>query len=149
MFTKIKEKFKRFTFLIPLIIGLVVVYLLVKNVTTNEKNIKDFEILCFCIAGAAVLNAYHYWRISYSKEYQKKIAEIRKLEKGKKWYERRKYALIYPRMNGLMFFSFGFSAFIFSRFIGDGISSDNWNSTTLFWAFCWALFSFILYKLLK
>jgi Na+/melibiose symporter-like transporter len=145
MLKKFKEKFRKFIFLVPLAIGLLVIYF----IKINEEVFKDFNTLYASIMLLAIILSQHHWRLAYSKKYQKKMSELRESERGKKWHQKNRYLSLSGQMSSIMIFLFGFSLFSFSFFLKDGISHNHWDCTVLFWAFICLLISFIFYKLLK
>ena len=145
MFTKIKEKFKKFIFLIPLIVGLLVVFL----IETNQEKLKHPTYLSFLLIVLILLSMKHLWKMSRNKEYKQEFYEFVSEEKKKKWHKRR-WNLDSASTLGSLILALPIASVCFIYgFFRDGFLYGNWSSIVIIMAFVFLLISFICYKLLK
>lgn len=112
---KIRDLYARFSFLIPVLLGVILSYLVYDSVIwENQRSSAITIILCFIFIFTIFTRGT--WKMYRDPEFRKKVIEQKNKEKGKPWYERGplKYHLDgeYTEFVAILLFSMMFVAII-------------------------------------
>ena len=139
-----KEKFEKIKFLVPLIIGLVIVYFICATDVFDSK-----VMMSLAVMGLTVYRTIHEWRVVYDSDYSKRHRKILEKEMRKPWYARTSN---YPLERGvflIMTLSLISAAGLAFTFCRNGFLTQNWNSSQLILAVISLIIFFACVRLYK
>ena len=121
-----REKFEKIKFLVPLIIGLVIVYFICATDVFDSK-----VMMSLAVMGLTVYRTIHEWRVVYDSDYSKRHRKILEKEMRKPWYERTKNYPLECAVFLVMTLSLIAVIGLTFTFCRDGFFTQNWDTSRL------------------
>lgn len=143
----LREKFQKIKFLIPLLVGGLVIFLIHEYFDWQKVGLKN--ILMGCILVIAISRSYELWKIVRDEDYKKNYDEFLKSEKAKPWHHRRKFLDVSVRIGTLQVGSILAIFFSLGGFVFYGLRYGIWDFFAIIFALICLLIFMICTKLLK
>lgn len=122
----LREKLEKNKFLIPLIIGLVIIYFICATDDFDSK-----VMMSLAVMGLAMYRAIHEWRVVYDSDYSKKHSKILEKEMKKPWYARTSNYPLESAVFLIMTLSLISVIGLTFTFCRNGFLTQNWDSSQL------------------
>ena len=133
-----KNSLKKYKFLVPLIIGLVIVYFICATDVFDSKILMSLGVM-FLLS----FRVNHYWKMGNNEKYREWYIEYKKEQKKLPWALRDRHPRVDYTINALALFSFIIGGGFLANFFYGGFVFQKWNFSYLVLAvFFLLIFSF-------